>query len=87
MNCWERVKAICFRSLTIAWAYVLGLFGMAMGVIEQVAIVLQDPTIVQKVTEMLGGTSPRVLAAFSLVVSMVTLVTRARGLLAGKGGS
>jgi hypothetical protein len=33
MSMWERVKAICFRSLTIAWAYVLGLFGMVIGMI------------------------------------------------------
>lgn len=77
----ERIKAICLRSMTMAWAYLVGLFGIVMGMIEQVSVLLQDPTIVQKVTETLGA-SPRALAAFSLIISVVTIATRTRTLLA-----
>lgn len=77
----ERIKALCMRSLTMAWAYLVGLFGIVMGMVDQVATVLADPTIVQKMTETLGA-SPRALAAFSLIISVVTIATRTRSLLA-----
>ena len=77
---WESIKASCFRSLTIAWAYVLGIFGVVLGSVDQIGILINDPTITQKVTDLLHA-DPRAMAAFSLLVSGVTIITRSRTLL------
>jgi hypothetical protein len=79
----EKIKAACFRSWTIALGYFWASVALVLEMIERLAIVFNDPTIVQKLTDLLG-TSPRVLALFSAIASLLTLIARFRGLIAKK---
>lgn len=83
---WDRIKKFCLHSLTIAWGYCLIAFGALMEVLNSASLVLNDPTITQEVTKMLGA-SPRALAVFSGVAGLGAIAARMRTLIQnGKGG-
>lgn len=77
---WDRIKAACKHSLTVAWGYVLLAFGAIMEGINAVAAILNDPTIVQEVTQLLGA-SPRALAVFASLSGLATIGARLRSLV------
>lgn len=72
----DKIKAWCRHSLTIGWAYVLGLAGAALQALPAVADVLGVPEINQAVTAALGPYA----GAYTVAVAVLTYFARMRSL-------
>lgn len=82
MITWDKVKAWCWNSLTVAWAYALAAVGAIGQGIDVLGGLVGDPTITQQVQAALGG-DPKTLGRYAIVAAIITLAARARGKLAG----
>ncbi|WP_315704955.1 MULTISPECIES: hypothetical protein [unclassified Bradyrhizobium] len=78
---WPKIKAACLHSLTIAWGYTLALIGGFMSLIDSVGDALGDPNIKDQINSAVGDarTTGRIL----LVISLITILARARSLKKG----
>src|SRR6185503_18956531 len=76
---WAKVWAICGKSLTIAWSYVLGLVGLAVNQLDTVAATLGDPNFKQQVSDFLHA-DPKYMGYFLMVVSGITIASRLRSI-------
>lgn len=74
---WAKVWALCGKSLTIAWSYVLIGAGMAVQSIDPVATALGDPDLKAQVTSYLSA-NPKALGYFAIAVSVITVISRLR---------
>lgn len=83
---WDKLKAICGRSLTIAWGYLLAVFGAAMDNVDGAAALVGDPTFAQHVKTVIG-TDPIILAKYAYVAAVVTISARLRGIVSKKSAS
>lgn len=80
---WERIRAACFGSLTIAWSYVLTLGGTFLQNIDAVAAALGDPSLSQQVAVLIGG-DPLWVGRWAALVGVVTTVARLKSILIPK---
>lgn len=76
---WSKVWALCGRSLTMAWAYALGVFGGLLNQVDNIATTLGDPNFKQQVAELLHS-DPKYLGYFAMVVSAFTIASRLRSI-------
>jgi hypothetical protein len=76
---WDRIKAFCLNSLTVAWGYLLAIAGAAMQVFDVVADALDDPGIKDQISAAVGG-DPKTVGRIMLGISVVTILARLRGL-------
>ena len=79
----EAAKAACFRSLTIAWSYALGLVGAGMQQVDSLAALLNDPSFGKQVQDLLGA-DPKAVGKYASVVALITIASRLRGVMAKK---
>ncbi|MGJ5205550.1 hypothetical protein [Bradyrhizobium sp. HKCCYLR20261] len=75
---WTRIKAACRHSLTIAWGYLLALFGCLLSILDNVSDALGDPSLKEQISAAVGD--PRAVGRIFLVISVITIVARLRSL-------
>ncbi len=80
---WGRLKSACARSLTIAWSYLLGAFGVAIQYLDSLAALFGDASFAQQVQNIIG-TDPKVLGRYLSITAVITIVSRLRGVIAGR---
>ena len=75
---WQRIKACCLNSLTIAWGYCLAFAGAAMQAIDPIADALGDPSLRDQISAVVGNaeTAGRIL----LGISIITIIARLRSI-------
>lgn len=78
---WEKVKAACLRSLTIAWSYVLMAVGTALSMIDMFGDALGDPQLRDQISAAIGNTTTT--ARIFLVLGFITFLARLRSLRRG----
>jgi hypothetical protein len=78
---WAKVWAICGKSVTIAWGYLLAGIGSALSLIDPIAATLGDPDLKGQVTGLLQS-NPKALGYFAIGVSLVTIAARLHSLAA-----
>ena len=79
---WAKVWAVCGKSITIAWSYILAGIGLAVQLIDPVASALGDPDLKSQITNYLSA-NPKALGYFAIAVSVLTILARLRSI--GKG--
>jgi len=80
---WGRLKSACARSLTIAWSYLLGAFGIAMQYVDSLASLAGDASFTQQVQNVIGA-DPKVLGRYLSLTAVITIVSRLRGVIAAR---
>ncbi len=73
---WAKVWAICGKSATMAWSYILAGIGMVAQLIDPVASALGDPDLRNQITGALAD--PKVIGYFAIFISVVTIAARLR---------
>lgn len=76
---WAKVWALCGKSLTLVWAYFLGIIGMLFDQLDNIATTLGDPNFKQQVSDLLHS-DPKYLGYFAMVVSAFTIASRLRSI-------
>ncbi len=76
---WQKVWAICGKSATMAWSYIVGGVGTAFALLDPIATALGDPQLKDQVTGMLQS-NPKVLGYFAIGVSVITILARVRSI-------
>lgn len=79
---WGKVWAICGKSVTMAWSYILMLIGGALNQLDDIAKTLGDPNFKAQVADFLHS-DPKYLGYFAMLVSGVTIASRLRSLAKG----
>src|SRR4051794_5912071 len=74
---WQKLWAVCGKSLTLLWSYVLMALGGIWSQIDSIAATLGDPDFTQQVTQFVGA-DPKVIGMFAMIVSGVTIAARLR---------
>jgi hypothetical protein len=77
---WQTAWALCGNSLTVAWGYLLGGVGAALGMLQPIASLLGDPNLQGQVTDTLKS-SPQVLGWVMFGISFITIMARIRSIL------
>jgi hypothetical protein len=75
----RRLWAMCLRSATIAWSYVLGAAGAVMNYIDQLAALFNDTTFGAQVQTVLGD--PKAIGKWLMVVAGINIATRVRSMV------
>jgi uncharacterized protein YebE (UPF0316 family) len=76
----QRLKALCFCSLTMAWSYVLIGCGLVLNNLDAIAAVVTDAQVSASVAGVLGM-SPKALGAWTAAIGIITTAARVRGLM------
>lgn len=76
---WQKVWAMCGRSVTIVWGLALQLVGQALQWIDPIASALGDPELRTQITDALQ-TNPKVLGYVLMAISFITIAARLRGI-------
>lgn len=76
---WQKVWALCGKSLTMAWSYLLAVLGAALNQLDNIATTLGDPNFKQQVADLLHS-DPKYLGYFMMVVSAFTIASRLRSI-------
>lgn len=79
---WQKIWAVCGKSLTMAWSYFVLVAGAVLNQIDTIAATLGDPNFKQQVMSIIGA-DPKVLGYFAMVVSAVTIAARLRSIAKG----
>jgi hypothetical protein len=74
---WNKVWAICGKSATMAWGYVLAGVGALVQFIDPLASAVGDPNLHDQVTQALAS-DPKILGYFAMFVAAVTVASRLR---------
>ena len=74
----RRIKAFCLHSLTVAWSYVLAIFGAMMQGLDGVADALGDPNLKDQISAAIGDA--KTVGRILLGISIVNIVVRLRSL-------
>lgn len=75
---WEKVKAFCLNSVTIAWGYILAFAGAVMQVIDSAADALGDPNLKQQISDAIGDA--KTVGRLMLGISVITIIARLRSI-------
>jgi len=80
---WAKVWAICGKSATVAWGYILGGIGSTLALVDQIGAVAGDPSLnlKQQVMDILKD-HPDWLGYVMIGISLVTIVARLRSIKA-----
>lgn len=76
---WAKIWAICGKSITMLWGYVLGGIGSALALLDPVAKTLGDPDLKDQVTNALQS-NPKILGYVTIVISIITIAARLRSI-------
>lgn len=77
---WSKVWAVCGKSLTIAWGYVVGGVGSGLALLDPVANAIGDPDLKTQLTNALQS-NPQILGYILAGISVVTIMARVRSLM------
>ena len=80
---WAKVWALCGKSLTMAWMYLLAGIGALLNNLDGIAAQLGDPNFKAQV-EKLVHADPVWLGYFAMTVSAITIAARLKSLAQGK---
>jgi hypothetical protein len=75
---WQRVKAFCLGSTTIAWSYILAVVGFMLQIVDMYGDAINDPTIKDDMHALLGDSS--LFARALLVIAFINIICRLRSL-------
>lgn len=75
----QKLWAVCGKSLTMAWSYLLGFIGGLLNQLDSIATTLGDPNFKQQVIDFLHA-DPKALGYFAMAVSAVTIASRLRSI-------
>ena len=75
---WDKLKASCLHSLTVAWSYCLAAGGALLQAVDAVSNALGDPSLKDQIAAAIGD--PKVTGRVMLVISVVTVLARLRSL-------
>jgi hypothetical protein len=75
----QRLKALCFCSLTMAWSYVLLVGGFVLTNLDAAAAIVTDAQVSASIARAMG-TDPKVLGVWTMVVGAITTAARVRSL-------
>lgn len=76
---WTKVWALCGKSVTMLWGYILGGVGGALSLVEPIANQLGDPDLKNQITNLLQS-NPKYVGYFTIAVSLITLAARLRSI-------
>ncbi len=76
---WAKLWAICGKSVTMAWSYVLVAVSGVLSQLDGIAATLGDPNFKQQVADFVHG-DPKILGYFGMAVSLITIASRLRSL-------
>ena len=76
---WQKVWAVCGRSVTIVWGLALQAVGQALQWIDPIASALGDPELRTQITDTLQ-TNPKLLGYVLMAISFITIAARLRGI-------
>lgn len=74
---WQKVWAICGKSITVAWGYILGGIGSSLALVDPVSAALGDPDLKTQVTTALQS-NPQILGYVTIAISIITIIARLR---------
>lgn len=74
---WAKVWAICGKSVTMTWSYLLAALGMGIQFIDPLAAALGDPDLHNQITNAMAS-DPKILGYFAMFVAAITLASRLR---------
>ncbi len=74
---WGTVWAICGKSATMAWSYLLAGLGVLVQFIDPLAAAFGDPDLHNQVTTALAS-DPKILGYFAIGLAAITLASRLR---------
>lgn len=77
---WDRLKALCGRSLTIASGYVSLFAGEVLANIDVIADALGDPQLHDQIQSLIGH-DPKLAAGYAKAYGIIMIVTRLRSKL------
>lgn len=77
---WDKIKAVCGRSLTIASGYISLVAGEVLGNIDAVADVLGDPQLHDQIQSLIGH-DPSLAAGYAKAYGALMIATRLRSKL------
>lgn len=72
------IKTFCLHSLTVAWSYVLAIFGAVMQGLDSVADALGDPSLKDQISAAIGDA--KTVGRILLGISIVNIAVRLRSL-------
>jgi hypothetical protein len=76
---WSKVWAVCGKSATMAWSYILAGVGVAVQALDPIASTLGDPDLKAQITGALQA-DPKILGYFAIAVSAITIAARLRSI-------
>jgi hypothetical protein len=74
---WEKVWALCGKSVTLAFAYIVQAISWLLQWIDPIANFLGDPDLRQQITDTLQ-TNPKILGYVLMGISFITIAARVR---------
>jgi hypothetical protein len=77
---WQKVWALCGKSMTLAFAYVVQAVSWLLQWIDPIASMVGDPDLRQQITENLGS-NPKLLGYVLMGISFITIAARVRSLI------
>jgi hypothetical protein len=77
---WQKVWALCGKSVTLAFAYVIQALSWLLQWIDPIASMVGDPDLRQQITENLGS-NPKLLGYVLMGISFITIAARVRSLV------
>lgn len=79
---WNKIKAACWGSLTIAWSYIVTTAGVLFANIDSLATVMGDPNLTAQLQSVIGD--PKAIGKWLLTVGIVTTLARLKSLIMAK---
>lgn len=76
---WQTLWAVCGKSLTIAWSYLLAGIGFAAQAIDPLAAALGDPDLRSQITSVISA-DPKIIGYVAMAVSFITILARLRSI-------
>lgn len=76
---WAKAWALCGRSMTMVWGFVLQGLGQALQWIDPIASALGDPDLRTQITDTFQA-NPKILGYVLMVISFITIAARLRGI-------
>lgn len=76
---WQKAWAVCGKSVTIAWSYLLAGVGIAVQAIDPIAAALGDPDLRTQITSALSS-DPKILGYIAMGISVITILARLRSI-------
>lgn len=76
---WAKAWAVCGKSLTVLWSYILGGFGASLALIDRIGPVVGDPSLDLE-TKVKASLSPNVAGYVLIGISLITIAVRVRSL-------